>query len=165
MNARTLMLSWLQSHTRGRPSDASVTVPVSELLGLEEQLRDAPNGGKGSRLPRKQKGMTSKSLRRRARSPYLDFVKAHPCCVCSQNWNVDPHHAGGKGTKGTGLKCSDDLAIPLCRRCHDYWHSPPAKGDGHRFPGMTAAGSRRLVAVTTEKLQAEWAERQAKETF
>lgn len=164
IDARTFTLSWLRTYTV-QPSDATVAIAVSELQELERQLEELEDEPRGKALlaPKKprRKGMTSKSLRRRSRDPYLDFVKGHPCCVpsCGQNWGIDPHHAGGKGTKGTGLKCSDTLAIPLCRKCHDCWH------DHRHFPNMTHEESKLLVETTTTTLQAEYAERNSEEAF
>src|SRR5690606_40060310 len=41
---RTLVLSWLRTLTRGKPSTAVVTIPVSELLELEAMVTDSPKG-------------------------------------------------------------------------------------------------------------------------
>jgi len=161
MSARALMLSWLQQLTRGRPSDAVVTIPVEELLKLEESLRDAPNAkGKGSRGPRAPKGMTSKSKQRKLPdTPYLEFVRNHPCCSCGTTRNVEAHHEGSKAQKGMGMKVPDSECVSLCDRCHTH--------EGfHRWgtlPGLTREQTKNRFAVTKRALQAEWAER--KEAF
>lgn len=51
---------------------------------------------------------------------HLNFVRAQPCCACSAPGPSDPHHFAG--AKGTALKASDAMTVPLCRTCHDYWH-------------------------------------------
>lgn len=165
MNPRTLVLSWLRTHTRGRPSDASVTIPVSELLGLEEQLVDAPKGGKGSRLPRKQRGMTSRSKqRRKPDTAYLEFVRGHLCCACDSHLSIEAHHTG---KRGLGQKAPDHTAIPLCLRCHHWFHDRgllPVFLEGARVD-RSKAESTELVLRTITELQAEWAELHKEDTF
>ena len=51
---------------------------------------------------------------------YLDFVKAHPCVICSRD-GVDPaHFPRSKGAGGDDKHC-----IPLCRTCHSQSHQDP----------------------------------------
>ena len=47
---------------------------------------------------------------------YLLFVASHSCCMCGSRYGVVPHHSA---TGGMGTKCSDDLCVPLCFRCHE----------------------------------------------
>lgn len=55
-----------------------------------------------------------------ADTPYLQIVKASPCCAC---WKtpVDAHHF----PKTTGAGGGDQRVIPLCRECHIKFHSHP----------------------------------------
>ena len=50
---------------------------------------------------------------------YLDFVRSHPCCACGANAD-EAHHFG---PRGMGEKCSDLLAVPLCKKHHDDFHA------------------------------------------
>lgn len=163
MSAVALMLSWLQQLTRGRPSDAVVTIPVEELLRLEESLRDAPNAkGKGSRGPRTPKGMTSRSKqRKRPDTEYLAFVRRHRCCSCLDSFGVEAHHAGAKNQKGMGMKVPDSMAIPLCTECHTFFHRHGHFHSSGKYQEVLT--TEELVKRTRDELQAEWAER--KEAF
>lgn len=51
---------------------------------------------------------------------YLAFVRSKPCCFCFAPAPSDPHHFG---PRGMGTKTDDLRVVPLCRRCHDQWHS------------------------------------------
>lgn len=51
---------------------------------------------------------------------YLDWLKTQPCAACAHPHGCDPSH---HGRHGVGTKPSDLGAIPLCRRCHDFWHN------------------------------------------
>lgn len=149
------MLSWLKTYTC-QPATATVAISVSELQDLERRLVDAPQGGKGSRGPRKQKGMTSRSLRRRRPdTAYLAFVRGHPCCSCKATRHIDAHHTG---KRGIGQKAPDATAVPLCRDCHRYYH------DHGAFPGYPLT-TPVVVGATITKLQSEWAELQSKDAF
>jgi len=53
---------------------------------------------------------------------YVEYVTAHPCCVCNDP-NSDCHHF--PRTKGAGAK--DYEVIPLCRKCHTEYHIDPAE--------------------------------------
>lgn len=164
-----VVISWINNLTDGRPATALVTVPVSELLELKVALLteappedpddDAPTHAHKKRQ-RKPKGMTSRSkLRRRPDTPYLNFVRQHPCCSCGTTRNVEAHHEGSKAQKGMGMKVPDSETVPLCDRCH--------KHDGfHRWgslPGLTREQTKNRFATTKRSLQAEWAKR--KDTF
>jgi hypothetical protein len=49
---------------------------------------------------------------------YLVWIQTLPC-LCCQAWGgtrIDSHHMS---VGGVGLKCSDHLVVPLCRRCHN----------------------------------------------
>lgn len=50
---------------------------------------------------------------------YLDWLATQPCCACDFPCSDPSHHGRG----GMGIKASDLGALPLCRRCHDYWHA------------------------------------------
>ena len=53
---------------------------------------------------------------------YLLWVKSLPCAVCG-NLQVEAHHLKGcGGFSGVGLRASDCLAVPLCRKCHNESH-------------------------------------------
>lgn len=152
---RTLVLSWLSGFTRGRPSDSVVTIPVSELIDLEERLRDAP--GKVSRS-RKPKGMTSRSKQRRKQdTAYLAFVRSQPCCDCGARYGVEAHHTGGKADKAMGRKPPDNLAVPLCRRCHQHFHDKGHFISSGKYNEVLSTDE--VVRRTREELQAKWAER------
>jgi hypothetical protein len=47
-------------------------------------------------------------------------------CVCCGRMPCDPAHTGTDG--GMGQKASDYSCVPLCRTCHDVYHSK----DGER---------------------------------
>lgn len=77
-----------------------------------------------------------RQLRREGSYPaYLEAVRGLPCCAARLGFSFfhctygdpDAHHAGKR--PGTGLKCSDLEAIPLCREHHSAWHAgrPPFK--------------------------------------
>lgn len=61
------------------------------------------------------------------RSPaFLAFVRQHPCAICGAAGPSEAHHYG---PRGMGQKTDDLRCVPLCRRCHDQWHTkgaPPA---------------------------------------
>jgi len=57
---------------------------------------------------------------------YLDHVRKQFCCACYASGPSDPHHWAGKEEKATGRKVSDYRTVPLCRRCHDYYHATRA---------------------------------------
>jgi hypothetical protein len=160
MNPRTLVLSWLRTHTR-KPGDSYVQVLVSELQELERQLLDGKPSklkGKGSRGPRQQKGMTSNSKqRKRPDTEYLAFVRRHPCCNCGDTDRVEAHHAGRKRDKGFGRKPPDSRCVPLCHACHHCFHADGA------FDGDTPQQTLVTVEAAIELLQAEWAELQKKD--
>ena len=52
---------------------------------------------------------------------HLTRLAALPCCVCGIE-PVQVHHIKGAGLTGTGQKCSDWFAIPLCLQHHDEFH-------------------------------------------
>ena len=56
---------------------------------------------------------------------YIEFVMQFPCCntpCAAVPPNILGAHHGGKGTRGTAIKCSDAFVAPLCWDCHAYWH-------------------------------------------
>jgi hypothetical protein len=54
---------------------------------------------------------------------FLAFVREHACCGCDSSGDVDAHHWARRGQKGLATKPSDFSTVPLCRRCHDMWHT------------------------------------------
>lgn len=87
--------------------------------------------------------------------PYLAFVREHACCSCGAAGPSDPHHYAPKGQGGgMGMKCSDMRTVPLCRLCHDHFHS---KG---YVPGRFMARETHLLFMETQvSLLVEWIER------
>jgi len=56
----------------------------------------------------------------RVRSPqYLAWLRTQPCAACAA---PPPSEASHHGPRGLGQKADDDRAIPLCQRCHAFWH-------------------------------------------
>jgi hypothetical protein len=57
---------------------------------------------------------------------YLGFIRTRVCSFCFST-PVEPHHVFKHfpqiGGGGVGLKGSDYLAVPACRRCHSDIHS------------------------------------------
>lgn len=49
---------------------------------------------------------------------YLDHLRDQSCVVTGER-GCDPMHLG---TRGTGLKSSDDECLPVCHRLHDLGH-------------------------------------------
>lgn len=63
---------------------------------------------------------------RRADEAYLRWIRDQPCAVCGAAApSVQAHHAG---LSGTGQKCADLCAVPLCDPDHDLFHDDQ---DGH----------------------------------
>lgn len=52
---------------------------------------------------------------------YLDFVRRQPCAACQREPPSDPHHFFER-EGGMGMKCSDWHVVPLCGKCHRYFH-------------------------------------------
>jgi hypothetical protein len=104
---------------------------------------------KAQSVERKQRVAPVKAERTRANphrcESYLRMVREHGCLVCASPGPVDAHH---QGPHGTGLKASDFHAVPLCRRCHQYWHQ-----HGH-LPGLDVVNDRsahdRSIAIFDE---------------
>lgn len=84
----------------------------------------------------------------RSRS-YLDFVKTEPCCFCHRPAD-DPHHFAGQ--KGTALRASDYLTVPLCREHHDEWHNRRKLGT------LNSAETMAIFWKTSALLLARWIE-------
>lgn len=56
---------------------------------------------------------------------YTNWVATLNCARCHiRDETVIPHHLIGVGDGIMGGKAGDDLAVPLCFRCHQYIHSP-----------------------------------------
>ena len=54
---------------------------------------------------------------------YVEWVKQQPCLACGER-GVDPHHF--PFTRGSG-QGKEWWVIPLCRRCHELFHTNPMK--------------------------------------
>ena len=52
---------------------------------------------------------------------HLDWLRELPCVKCGMKESVGAH-IRKYGDGGTGMKPSDDRAIPLCGVCHDFQH-------------------------------------------
>lgn len=74
---------------------------------------------------------------------YMDYVREHSCCACSMPGPSDPHHAA---TGGRGIKADDYTCIPLCRSCHNTWHS------SRRFRGVPVGGEQVFILRAQMKL-------------
>lgn len=58
---------------------------------------------------------------------YLEYIRRQPCAYCFSQ-PAEPHHLKGVlNLSGVGLKAWDLLAIPLCRYCHDRFHTRLAR--------------------------------------
>jgi len=53
---------------------------------------------------------------------YLEDTRHQPCCVCGEE-KAEPAHF--PITRGAGGEAVKDMAIPLCRKCHDEYHADP----------------------------------------
>jgi len=54
---------------------------------------------------------------------YLDFVRSFPCAQCQAAAPSEAHHWAPTGIKCMGRKVSDHYTLPLCRECHQRWHT------------------------------------------
>lgn len=61
--------------------------------------------------------------------PYLDYIRAQPCCLCGETTTVEAAHLrvgsinDGKRDTGMGERSSDKWALPLCGKHHRQQHS------------------------------------------
>ena len=86
-------------------------------------------------------------------SDYLKFIRSKSCCSCHSKQS-EPHHWAPKGRGGRmGSKCSDYRTVPLCRKCHDYFHSTGA------VPTESIVGTRQLFANCQLDNLIEWTRR------
>jgi hypothetical protein len=53
---------------------------------------------------------------------YLEDTKHQQCCVCGESKSEPAHFPITRGAGGEAVK---DMAIPLCRKCHDEYHADP----------------------------------------
>lgn len=53
---------------------------------------------------------------------YLAYVRSHPCCACGSPPISEAHHFM-QGSGGMGVKADDTYTAPLCRTCHNDWHT------------------------------------------
>lgn len=93
---------------------------------------------------------------------YLKFVRGQDCCSCgisgpcTKEGRIDPHHYM-EGHGGTALKVSDYWTVPLCRKCHDYFHDKhvlPCFKDMEHDAG--AAHTRIQIYRTQSRLMGMW---------
>jgi hypothetical protein len=85
---------------------------------------------------------------------YLEFIREHPCCACHSNKRSEPHHWSPKGRGGgMGAKCSDYRTVPLCRVCHDHFHSTGS------LPGESPESTREIFSLFQLDYMIEWIER------
>jgi hypothetical protein len=80
---------------------------------------------------------------------YLKFVGEHDCCGCGAPAPSDAHHWGGS-QKGMGLKIDDARTCPVCRRCHDCFHSTG------RLPGFNKDETIVIFLRAQVTLLVEW---------
>jgi len=81
------------------------------------------------------------------RSPsFLAIVRATRCMCCGARPPSDPHHAG---KRGVGQKCSDLLAVPLCRKCH------AVVTDTNQLPGSSSIQASRSIIEARQVAQLE----------
>lgn len=58
------------------------------------------------------------------RSPrYLEWVRSRPCSHCRTPAPSEAHHIIGIAGGQVGSKAGDQLAVPLCTRCHRNLHN------------------------------------------
>jgi len=119
----------------------------------------APQPGKLSRVPNYDLGGGVASPKeppsRSAR--YLAFVRERSCCACAAPGPSDPHHWAlkGSGNGGMGMKVDDLRTVPLCRRCHDYYHA-----HGH-LPESSVVTTRILFLATQTDLLIRWIQKES----
>jgi len=53
---------------------------------------------------------------------YLDYVRSHRCSACTAPPPSEAHHFM-QGSGGMGVKADDTYTVPLCRTCHNDWHT------------------------------------------
>jgi len=76
---------------------------------------------------------------------YLAWLRTRSCVACGWDGGCDPSH---HGRHGIGLKPSDHSAVPLCRRCHNHWHSTgKVFGQDHLDRDQTRAWLAKQVAA------------------
>ena len=62
------------------------------------------------------------------------YLATLPCMACgSTDGTVVPAHINVGHEGGMGLKGGDDLAIPLCMRCHDEFDGRSGRHHHHRY--------------------------------
>ena len=92
-------------------------------------------GNAMARKPMKGRGKTRKagSEARWRSAAYLEWVRAHPCCVCGTTRGVIAHHLIGMWhVGGMGLKAADSYAMPTCDGpggCHAKIHAQKSLRD------------------------------------
>ncbi len=126
---------------QGANAAFSLVPRVQRNGAFREDLPPARRGvpvKRGKPLARKTPLRRSR-MKRKATKPrkgadpaHLQLVRNLPCVLTSVGdcyGRVHAHHAGPR--PGTGLKASDDTAIPLCAKHHEEWHG--ASGFFRRF--------------------------------
>lgn len=88
---------------------------------------------------------------RRENPAYLQYIREQRCCFCLALPMSDPHHWNGRGARDE--KRNDYETIPVCRRCHEEWHSwgPQKFAEEHAFSPLFLANrvARLLVGYFT----------------
>lgn len=88
----------------------------------------------------------------RSRS-YLSWVATKPCASCSAPGPSDPHHFG---PRGYGEKTDDLRAVPLCRRCHDAFHSSTPESPVGAIPPENRLATRLRLLERQVDLLLRW---------
>jgi hypothetical protein len=90
---------------------------------------------------------------------YLAYVRTHECCSCGHRAPSEPHHCAPAGIspaitgKGGSQKANDMWTIPVCRNCHERWHSSLTY---RQLGARSVAQSDELLAQTELALMAGW---------
>lgn len=91
-----------------------------------------------------------------ARDPdYLNWLREQPCAFCR---HPAPSEVSHHGRRGVGLKASDHLALPSCRRCHRRHHSKHSSPH-RRYDAMTPEERRDAYADLATRHRAQYLRR------
>ena len=90
---------------------------------------------------------------------FLAYVRAHGCASCGKRPPSEAHHCAPPGVSkhttggGMSVKMCDMFTVPVCRKCHERWHSSL---NYRQFCGMGRDESDALIATTQLELMAHW---------